>query len=60
MDDPMMFPKMLCKKCGRMAHVHPETGKPQKHHVGKEFKDKDGKKLSRKARKQTWCPEEAA
>lgn len=51
--NPMLCPKMPCK-CGRMARVHPETGKAFKHRPGSAHPNV-GK--NRGKRKGSWCPE---
>ena len=51
--DPMTCPKMPCK-CGRMARVHPETGVPFPHRLGRAHPVAFGTKRS--YRKETWCP----
>lgn len=48
------YPKLLCV-CGRMARVHPETGKARKHHPGKNHPTLTH--LSKEKRKAGWCPE---
>jgi len=48
------YPKMPCK-CGRMARVHPETGKALQHRLGPTHSSAYGAK--RAYRKATWCPE---
>ncbi|MGH2360196.1 MAG: hypothetical protein ACRDGM_06600, partial [bacterium] len=54
--DPMTCPKMPCK-CGRLARVHPETGKAWRHRPSKKHPAFFGAK--RKYRKGIWCPEVA-
>jgi hypothetical protein len=54
--DPMKFPTMPCKY-GREAHVHPETGQPLKHRIGKEHPTFPG--MGKSKRRGKWCPEVA-
>lgn len=52
--DPMKCPTMPCK-CGRLARVHPETGKAFKHRIGRSHPSYLG--LGKSKRREGWCPE---
>lgn len=52
--DPMKCPTMPCK-CGRQARVHPETGKPFRHKVGRAHPAFP--RMAKAKRRDTWCPE---
>lgn len=52
--DPLKCPTITCK-CGRLVHVHPETGKAFKHRIGREHQGYAG--LRKAKRREMWCPE---
>lgn len=54
--DPMIHPTVTCK-CGRLVHVHSETGKAFKHRIGRGHPAFPG--LGKSKRRETWCPEVA-
>lgn len=52
------YPKQPCL-CGRGVRVHPETGAPRKHRIGKKHPASVVGPMPKNKRRQTWCPEVA-